>query len=442
MQRNVVRSPAAMASRLLLCLLFWGYCAIVSGINSGSKKHGFAVVPTSFASEPACFADSSPAVASDPNRVSVPLTHRHGPCTPSGTSGQPPLAERLRRDRARTSYIVSRVSGGRASTRLSDGGGVIRIPTYADYVVMVGLGTPAVKQSLLMDNGCDLSWVQCTPCNATSSCYPRKNPVFDPRKSSTYAPIPCDTDACRGLTDCFKDGCTNSTRPSLCRCGIEYSVSDGLYSMETLTLNPGVSQGTFDKYDDNGFLLSGGPESIVSQTAGLYGGAFSYCMPPGNGTAGFLTLGVPRNNTAGFVFAPLQNSTCYVVTLAGISVAGKPLSIPPAVLSGGMVIDSIMEITVLPPTAYTALRTAFRSAMSMYPLLPPNKDYVYDGDLDTCYNFTGFSNVTVPTVSLSFSGGATIDIDPSGVLLEGCLAFADGVRDGGRNHWHREPAHL
>ncbi|KAL6909709.1 hypothetical protein ACP4OV_001368 [Aristida adscensionis] len=482
-----------MASRLILCLLVCGYCAIVSGSN----KHGFAVVPTSsfFASEAACLAAASPgsgssakrkpnefhgnctgisqesvqfhrnftgnrkissiqrglifsAVASDPNRVSVPLTHRHSPCTPSGASGQPSLAERLRRDRARARYIMSRVSSGRAITRLSNGGGA-SVPTHADaavgsvdYVVTVGLGTPAVKKVLIMDINSALSWVQCAPCNVTSSCSPQKNPVFDPSKSSTYAPILCDTDACRGLVVDFDDnGCTNGTGPSLCRCWIEYSNADGLYITDTLTLNPGVSvnfsfgcglahQGTFDKFD--GLLgLGGAPASLVSQKAGLYGGAFSYCLPPRNRTAGFLTLGAPRNNTAGFVFVPLYHNTtyCYAVTLAGISVAGKPLPIPPAVFSGGMVLDSIMEITVLPSTAYTALRRAFRSAMSMYPLLPPNKDYVYD--LDTCYNFTGFSNVTVPTVSLSFSGGATIDIDPSGVLLEGCLAFAHGVSDGG-----------
>ncbi|KAL6909708.1 hypothetical protein ACP4OV_001367 [Aristida adscensionis] len=331
---------------------------------------------------------------------------------------------------------MSRVSGGRAMTGLSDGDGSL------DYVVTVGLGTPAVEQTLLMDTGSDLSWVQCGMCNATSSCYPQKNPVFDPSKSSTYAPILCDTDACRGLVaDWYNAGCTNSTGPSLCRCGIEYSDTDGLYSTETLTLNPGVSinnfsfgcglaqHGTFDNYD--GLLgLGRAPESLVSQTAGLYGGAFSYCLPPRNGTAGFLTLGAPRNNMTGFVFAPLQRlphaSTTYVVTLAGISVAGKPLPIQPAVFSGGMVIDSISEITALPPTAYTALRKAFRSAMSTYPLLPPDENC-----MDPCYNFSGFSNVTVPTVSLSFSGGATIDIDPSGVLLEGCLAFAEGSQDGG-----------
>jgi hypothetical protein len=85
-----------------------------------------------------------------------------------------------------------------------------------------------------------------------------------------------------------------------------------------------------------------------------------------------------------------------------------------------MIIDSGTVITELPCTAYAALRSAFRSAMAAYSLLPPNQD------LNTCYNLTGFSNVTVPTVALTFEGGATMDLDvPNGILLEGCLAFQE-----------------
>ena len=71
----------------------------------------------------------------------------------------------------------------------------VSIPTHLggsvdslEYVVTVGLGTPAVPQVLLMDTGSDVSWVQCAPCNSTA-CYPQKDPLFDPSRSSTYAPI-------------------------------------------------------------------------------------------------------------------------------------------------------------------------------------------------------------------------------------------------------------
>ncbi|KAJ1259125.1 hypothetical protein BS78_10G129600 [Paspalum vaginatum] len=439
------------SSPLLLCvLLLYTYCLTIA---LGNSEHGFVLVPRSSSASSGLPCSSVSQVTSDPNRVlSVPLAHRYGACAPSSPSGAtdrpPSLAERLRRDRARRSHLISKASG-RSSISQSDAG--VSIPTSLgaavdslEYVVTLGFGTPAVPQTVLIDTGSDLSWVQCQPCDA-SACYPQKDPLFDPSASSTYAPVPCDTQACRDLAaGSYNNGCTtNATGASLCRYGIEYGNFDttvGLYSTETLTLTPAVSitnfsfgcglrqRGTFDRFD--GLLgLGGAPESLVSQTAETYGGAFSYCLPPGNSSTGFLALGTPSNNTPGsFQFTPLHGvpgqATFYLVTLAGISVGGKQLDIPPAVFSKGMIIDSGTVVTGLPGTAYSALRTAFRSAMSAYPLLPPNEE------LDTCYNFTGFSNVTVPTVSLTFDGGATIDLDvPSGILLEDCLAFVGGSSD-------------
>ena len=44
---------------------------------------------------------------------------------------------------------------------------------------------------------------------------------------------------------------------------------------------------------------------------------------------------------------------------------------------------------------------------------------------------TGHKNVAVPKVTLTFSLGATINLDvPSGILVEGCLAFQDSGANG------------
>ncbi|XP_037465262.1 aspartyl protease family protein At5g10770-like [Triticum dicoccoides] len=435
---------AAMVSPVLWCALL---CCLYS-VALGGKEHNFVVVPaSSFEPEAAC----STSVTSElPNRASVPLAHRHGPCVPSGASGKPSLAERLRRDRARANYIIRKASARTKTLSAGDAS----VPTFLgdsvdslEYVVTLGIGTPPVQQTVLIDTGSDLSWVQCAPCNS-AQCYPQKDPLFDPSKSSTFAPIPCSTDACKALSaDSYDNGCTNATDggASLCGYAIEYgnhAVTTGVYSTETLTLNAGVSvsnfsfgcgsnqHGPYDKFD--GLLgLGGAPESLVSQTSSVYGGTFSYCLPPTSGSAGFLTLGAPRNSTADFLFTPMRHlspelATFYVVTLTGISVGGTALDIPPAVFSKGMIIDSGTVITGLPKTAYAALRTAFQSAMSQYPLLPPSEN-----GLDTCYNFTGNSSVTVPKVALTFSGGTTVDLSvPSGVLVEGCLAFRGESSDG------------
>ena len=381
------------------------------------------------------------------------LVHRYGPCAPSQYSNvpTPSISETLRRSRARTNYIMSQASKsmgmGMASTP-DDDDAAVTIPTRLggfvdslEYVVTLGFGTPSVPQVLLMDTGSDVSWVQCTPCNSTK-CYPQKDPLFDPSKSSTYAPIACNTDACRKLGDHYHNGCTSGG--TQCGYSVEYadgSHSRGVYSNETLTLAPGITvedfhfgcgrdqRGPSDKYD--GLLgLGGAPVSLVVQTSSVYGGAFSYCLPALNSEAGFLVLGSPPSgNKSAFVFTPMRHlpgyATFYMVTMTGISVGGKPLHIPQSAFRGGMIIDSGTVDTELPETAYNALEAALRKALKAYPLVPSD-------DFDTCYNFTGYSNITVPRVAFTFSGGATIDLDvPNGILVNDCLAFQESGPDDG-----------
>ena len=381
--------------------------------------------------------------------LSVPLVHRYGPCAASQYSDMPTpsFSETLRHSRARTNYIKSRASTGMAST---PDDAAVTVPTRLggfvdslEYMVTLGFGTPSVPQVLLMDTGSDVSWVQCAPCNSTE-CYPQKDPLFDPSKSSTYAPIACGADACNKLGDHYRNGCTSGG--TQCGYRVEYgdgSSTRGVYSNETITFAPGITvkdfhfgcghdqRGPSDKFD--GLLgLGGAPESLVVQTASVYGGAFSYCLPALNSEAGFLALGVrpsAATNTSAFVFTPMwhlpMDATSYMVNMTGISVGGKPLDIPRSAFRGGMLIDSGTIVTELPETAYNALNAALRKAFAAYPM-------VASEDFDTCYNFTGYSNVTVPRVALTFSGGATIDLDvPNGILVKDCLAFRESGPDVG-----------
>mgnify|MGYP000928118605 CR=1 FL=1 len=166
--------------------------------------------------------------------------------------------------------------------------------------------------------------------------------------------------------------------------------------------------------------------SLLYQLAPSLGGSFSYCLPPVSSGTGFLALGAP-SNTSGFSFTPMtdfmDDGTSYLVKLTGISVGGKQLRIPRKVFEGGLIVDCGNIISHLPATPYAKLRSAFRAAMAAYPLIPSDDD-------DTCYNFTGYSDVTVPKVALTFTGGVTVDLDvPNGVLLDGCLAFAESGPD-------------
>ncbi|XP_024317248.1 aspartyl protease family protein At5g10770-like [Brachypodium distachyon] len=76
-------------------------------------------------------------------------------------------------------------------------------------------------------------------------------------------------------------------------------------------------------------------------------------------------------------------------------------------------------VTRLPPTAYEALSSAFKDGMKQYPPAEPQSI------LNTCFDFTGQeNNVTIPSVALVLDGGAVVDLDPNGIILSSCLAFA------------------
>ncbi|CAD6336826.1 unnamed protein product [Miscanthus lutarioriparius] len=436
-----------MGSLLLLFVVLCSYCCYIA---HGGNEHGFVVEQRrSYEPEAVC---SASRVNLEPSSttVSMPLVHRYGPCAPSQYSNvpTPSFSETLRHSRARTNYFMRQASKGMGMASTPDDAAVTfptRLGGFVDsleYVVTLGFGTPSVPLVLLMDTGSDVSWVQCTPCNSTR-CYPQKDPLFDPSKSSTYAPIACHTDTCRKLAgNHYQNGCAGGG--TQCGYSVEYadgSHSRGVYSNETLTLAPGVTvkgfhfgcghdqRGPNDKYD--GLLgLGGAPESLVVQTSSVYGGAFSYCLPALNSEAGFLALGAPPNaNKSAFVFTPMRHlpgyATFYMVTMTGISVGGKPLDIPQSAFRGGMIIDSGTIGTELPETAYNAVEAALRKALAAYPMVPSE-------DFDTCYNFTGYSNVTVPRVAFTFRGGATIDLDvPNGILVKDCLAFRESGPDVG-----------
>ncbi|XP_039845466.1 aspartyl protease family protein At5g10770-like [Panicum virgatum] len=175
--------------------------------------------------------------------------------------------------------------------------------------------------------------------------------------------------------------------------------------------------------------LGGGPESLVSQTAASHGNAFSYCVPTTASDSGFFVLGAPAPGARGaFVTTPLLRNprvpTFYRVLLRDIAVGGRRLNVPAAALAAGSVVDSRTVITRLPPTAYQALRAAFRGRMGAYRPAPPR------GSLDTCYNFAGVFVVRVPRVALVFDGNAVVELDPSGILFNDCLAFAPTSGDG------------
>jgi hypothetical protein len=306
----------------------------------------------------------------------MPLAHRHGPCSPVQSEEEEPFEETLRRDLAHTKKYITASASSRRSRQMHKDTGLAALDSSVgsnQYVVTVGLGTPAVPQTLVLNTANELTWIQCKPCNDTGSsggnskCYPQKDQLFDGSRSSTYAPVTCDSQACRTLASGI-DGNGCDADSSECAYKISYgygSNTTGVYSTDVLTLSPGAviksfrlgcghdQQGPFGRYA--GILGLGRlPESLAFQTSPEHRGVFSHCLPPTGSTTGFLALGAPAN-TSGFAFTPLltidELPWFYQLMLTGISVGGEELDIPPAVFREGVITASGTVLTALQETA-------------------------------------------------------------------------------------------
>ncbi|KAM3206697.1 hypothetical protein ACQJBY_062061 [Aegilops geniculata] len=380
----------------------------------------------------------------------VPMNRPHGPC--SSAAATTVVDGMLLWDQLRTSSIRRKLSGGRAG----DGLPVIHSreaktsnidsSMTAKGTLGGGGGTSSttmertsehyyskVSQTVVVDTSSDIPWVQCLPCPAPQ-CHLQKDQLYDPANSSTYAPIPCGSPACAELGSSHSSGC--SAGSDQCKYILDYGdgrATAGTYVTDTLTLSPTIAvkgfrfgcshavRGTFSDQTAGVLALGGGAGSLLAQTAEAFGNAFSYCVPHPS-SDGFLSLGGPVGNSSQFASTPLNKNqhapTFYIVRLEAITVAGRRLDVLPATFAGGAVMDSGAVVTQLPPSAYAALRAAFRSAMTAYgPLADPIRN------LDTCYDLTRFPEVNVPKVSLVFAGGATLELEPASIMLDGCLAF-------------------
>ena len=253
------------------------------------------------------------------------IVHQHGPCSPlaDAHSKPPSHAEILAADQNRVKSIQRRVST--TTSKLKKRAAPVQSgpknnpaamhpghSTYTsasslpatsgraldtgNYVVTVGLGTPASPYTVVFDTGSDTTWVQCRPC--VVSCYKQTQPLFDPAKSSTYANVSCADSACDDLDE---SDCTGGH----CLYAVQYgdgSYTVGFFAQDTLTIAHDAIKGfRFGCGEKNSGLfgktaglmgLGRGKTSLTVQTYDKYGGAFAYCLPASSsGTMGYLEFG-------------------------------------------------------------------------------------------------------------------------------------------------------
>ncbi|XP_066372633.1 aspartyl protease family protein At5g10770-like [Miscanthus floridulus] len=461
---------AFVLAPLLLVLL----CPFPPLVRAAEHEHGddyYMVVAVSSLKPKASSYCLGHRVIPPPNGTWIPVDLPHGPCSlsSSNAAAPPSVAELLRRDQRRADDVQRRLFISKNGTNdskadkppadtdeseLNTGARTqVEMGTTADTnskamsfdpaATVGGSGAaplrPGVIQTVVLDTASDVPWVQCVPC-PVPPCHPQTDTFYDPTKSPTYAAFSCGSPSCRQLGP-YANGCVNNQCQYRVTYPVDGSSTSGTYSSDLLTLNPNtrinnfkfgcshVDQGNFDNTTAGIMALGGGPESLASQTASTYGRAFSYCIPPSASYFGFFVLGMPRAaSSSRYVVTPMLRdkrapATFYRVQLRAITVGGQRLSVPATVFAAGTVLDSRTSITRLPPTAYQALRDAFRRSMSMYRAAAPK------GSLDTCYDFTGVRSVKLPKVALVFDGDATVQLDPSGVLFHDCLAFTSSMDD-------------
>ncbi|KAJ4758696.1 Eukaryotic aspartyl protease family protein [Rhynchospora pubera] len=367
------------------------------------------------------------------------ITHRHGPCTPGPRKYKTTDAQILRQDQDRVDSMHHYVNSAKEATigeSLS-----VSLPAQhgisygtGNYVVKIGMGTPRKDFSVVFDTGSDLSWIQCKPCNA---CYNQTDPLFDPTLSSTYSSVSCTSTDCTQLDS---STCSNGQ----CQYEVRYgdnSQTDGVFARDTLTLPPtntlsnfmfGCGNNNDGLFGETDGLIGLGRDrvSLISQASSKYGAMFSYCLPSSSNYTGYLSIGTNSVSRASFTSMVRKSDTpsFYYINLTALKVGGKLLNISPTVFSAGTVIDSGTVITRLPPTAYAHLRDTFRQYMKRYPKAPSLSI------LDTCYNFSKYRRVKIPSISFVFSDGTTLDVDFTGLLYvsrvsQACLAFAGNSRD-------------
>ncbi|PRQ37430.1 putative nepenthesin [Rosa chinensis] len=397
----------------------------------------------------------SPSTRGNKRMASLEVVHKHGPCSHlpqlKATAMNHTLI--LEQDQARVNSLNSRISkrlNGNEDLSQSEATTVparwASSQNAGNYMVTVGLGTPKKQLSLVFDTGSDLTWTQCQPCS--EFCYPQEEPIFDPSASSSYTNVSCNSTECVQLrTSTESDKCLGDTCPYSVTYG-DSSYTTGYFATDKLTLTPndvfvgfffGCGQENVGFYDGSAGLLglSLNKFSIVEQTAQKYSRFFSYCLPPTASSTGYLSFGAPSGaSNAAVKYTRITNLSSslelYCLDLVGINVNGQKLSIPASVFSSpGTIIDSGTVISRLPPTAYTALRDAFRAAMISYPLVPGPEKL-----LDTCYDLSGYPTVTYPKIEFVFGDGVTLELDATGIvyIFDGsnkqvCLAFAGNDND-------------
>lgn len=305
------------------------------------------------------------------------------------------------------------------------------VTDQGEFLLKFSVGTPPVETMAIADTGSDLTWIQCKPCK---DCYQQDAPIFDPRHSSSYKVVTCESKDCnivsrRKLCDTSKD-----------TCAYRMGYGDGSYSLgdvvkETLTLGSSdggtakipnyimgcghTQHGTFGTGTAGIVGLGGGKVSLTSQLSPSIQGKFSYCLAPLVNWAtkkptSKMHLGGEEAvvSGAGVVSTPIISKapdTFYFLTLEGITVGKRRINLirrrfgrhnftrGQESQEGNIIIDSGTTLTYLPRKLFRQVANAITRQVKLERIHDPA------GILDVC--FYTMDDAEVPEFIMHFKGG-------------------------------------
>ncbi|CAO2193921.1 unnamed protein product [Urochloa humidicola] len=380
--------------------------------------------------------------ASGAGGLSVEFIHRDSPRSPFHDPALSPQARMLAAARRSLHGQVLGRSFSAASGSAGSGGVESKIITRSfEYLMSISAGTPASEILAIADTGSDLIWFDCRNKGSGGG-------AFAPSRSSTYAVVGCQTDACQALDRASCDASSN--------CQYQYSYGDGsrtvgVLSTETFTfastgataaaagsqvvrvpnLDFGCSTFLAGTFQAEGLVgLGGGALSLVSQlgSATNFGRKFSYCLIPSAANASStLNFGASAVvSEPGAVTTPLvpgEVETYYTVELESVAIDGKTV----ASNTSTIIVDSGTTLTFLDPALLEPLVEELGRRIKLPQAQPPEKL------LEVCYDVSGTPQEEwgIPDVALRFGGGGgkVVTLRPENTFVlvqEGtlCLAMA------------------
>ncbi|KAK7324262.1 hypothetical protein VNO77_27793 [Canavalia gladiata] len=357
-----------------------------------------------------------------PIGFSIDLIHRDSPLSPfynPSMTHSELIKNAAIRSISKSNHVSQFMKGNKSSNTIT-----IPAPDLGEYLMRFYIGTPPVERFAIADTGSDLIWVQCSPCK---KCTPQKSPLFDPKKSSSFRKVPCDSQPCTLLSQsqrrCGKSG----------KCEYLYQYGDNSYTIGNLGVESigfgfqGRSQiGTFHKFTfgcghnnndtaaqtimpkNTGLVgLGAGPLSLVSQLGDQIGHKFSYCLLPlSSNSPSKLKFGNEAMLGAkGVVSTPLiiKSSviTYYYLNLEGIAVGKKMVKMDKDQTDGNIIIDSGTTFTVLEQSFYNKFITLVKQVYGVEAEKNPPMPY------DFCFRLKD-DDENLPDIAFQFTGAKVV----------------------------------